>query len=325
VTAGQREPDRVMIDTDTAGDDTQALLLALASERVSVEGVTICAGNVPFDYQVENAKFTLDIAGAADDVPVYEGAREPLLVESDHAEYVHGEGGLGGDRFPETGIPSADRHAVTELVEAARSNPGELTLVCLAPLTNVALALQLEPELGDLYEEIWVMGGNVNCLGNVTPAAEFNFWFDPHAARMVLDELDVVLFDWGVTIRDTVLEGSTIDEWLGQLETEQAALFDDISSSVRAFNRELFDTDRTTQPDAGLVAALLEPAIIEEEGTYAVDVDDRDGLTRGYTAVDELGITDREPRTTVIEAIDGDRFRAMFRAMLAGKPPESAT
>jgi len=318
------EPRSVVIDTDTAGDDTQALLLALASERLAVEGVTICAGNVPFDYQVENAKHTLEIAGAADDVPVYEGVRDPLLCESEHADNVHGEGGLGGDRFPDTGIPSADTHAVTHLVEAARSNPGELTLVCLAPLTNVALALQLEPELGALYDEIWVMGGNVNCLGNVTPAAEFNFWFDPHAASMVMEALDVILFDWGVTVRDTVIDGATIDSWLAELETEQAALFEDISTSVRAFNRQLSDLDRTTQPDSGLVATLLEPEIVERRGTCPLAVDDREGLTRGYTAVDELDVTGREARTTVITSIDGDRFRAMFQAMLAGQAPESA-
>lgn len=318
------EPRRVVVDTDTAGDDTQALLLAAASERLDVEAVTVCAGNVPFDFQVENAKHTLEIAGLADTVTVYEGAREPLLCEYDHATYVHGEGGLGGERFPDTGIASGDRHAATYLVEAARANPGELTLVCIAPLTNVALALRLEPDLGELVDEVWVMGGNVNCLGNVTPAAEYNFWVDPHAARMVIEELDVTLFDWGVTVRDTAFDGDTIDAWLAELDTERSALFGDISGSVRSFTREAMGADMTTQPDAGLVAALAAPELIEAQGTYHVAVDEREGLTRGYTAVDEQGVTDAEPRTTVIEAIDGERFEAMFRAMLAGDTPESA-
>lgn len=319
------DPRRVIIDTDTAGDDTQALLFAAASERLAIEGVTICAGNVPFDDEVENAKYTLELAGLAGDVTVYEGTRKPLLAEFEHAEYVHGEGGLGGRRFPETGIPSGERHAATYLVEAARENPGELTLVCIAPLTNVALALQLEPDLGELLDEVWVMGGNVNCLGNVTPAAEFNFWVDPHAARIVLEALDVVLFDWGVTVRDTAFDGETIDRWVGELDTERAVLFGDIAASVRAFSQETLGADLTTQPDAGTVAALVEPSMIESQGTYHVTVDDREGLTRGYTAVDELGITDGEPRTTVVESIDGDRFAAMFHAMLGGDTPESAS
>ena len=318
-------PRRVIIDTDTAGDDTQALMFAAATERLDVEAATICAGNVPFDYQVENAKHTLEIAGIADEVTVYEGAREPLLVEPEHAEYVHGEGGLGGKRFPETGIPSGDRHAVTYLVEAARAEPGAFTLVCLAPLTNLALALQLEPDLGELLDEVWVMGGNVNTVGNVTPAAEFNFWFDPHAASMVFETLDdVTLFDWGVTVRDTVIEGETVDAWLDAYDTERAALFADIASAVRAFSREEWGTDQTTQPDVGLVASLAVPEIIQRQARYHVAVDDREGLTRGYSAVDVHGVTDQPPNATVIESVDGDRFRSMFGAMLAGDPPESA-
>ncbi|MDZ7702020.1 MAG: nucleoside hydrolase [Halobacteriales archaeon] len=318
------EPRPVIVDTDTAGDDTQALMYAAATDRLELEAVTICAGNVPFDYQVENAKHTLEIAGLADKVTVYEGARKPLLVDSDHADYVHGEGGLGGKRFPDTGIPSGDRHAANYIVDAARERPGELTLVCIAPLTNLALALRLESDLGALLDEVWVMGGNVNCLGNVTPAAEYNFWFDPHAARLAMDELDVTLFDWGVTVRDSAFTGATIDGWLAELDTERAALFGDISGSVREFTEAELGEDMTTQPDAGLVAALAGPELIEAEGTYHVSVDEREGITRGYTAVDELGGGDGEPRTRVIEAIDGERFRAGFRAMLAGRAPESA-
>ncbi|WP_049902327.1 nucleoside hydrolase [Halococcus agarilyticus] len=313
---------RVIIDTDTAGDDTQALLLAAVSDRLAIEGVTICAGNVDFDYEVENAKYTLDLAGVADSVTVYEGATEPLLVGHDYADYVHGEGGLGGERFPDTGISSGDRYAPDYIVEHAREHPGELTLVCIAPLTNVALALQREPDLDSLLDEVWVMGGNANCLGNVTPAAEYNFWVDPHAARKVLAELDVTLFDWGVTVRDTVFDGDTLDEFTA-IDTEFGAFFDEIAASVRAFNRDSFDRDETTQPDSATMAALVEPSLVEESDTYHVAVDDREGLTRGYSAVDEHRVTDGEPRTTVVDSFDTDRFEAMFRAMLHGRPPES--
>ena len=313
---------RVLVDTDTAGDDTQALMLAATSDRLDLEAVTVCAGNVPFDYEVENAKHTLEIAGVADDVPVYEGAREPLLADYEHAEYVHGEGGLGGERIADTDVPSADGHGATAIVEAARQDPGELTLVCLAPLTNVALALWLEPDLGELLDEVWVMGGNVNCEGNVTPAAEYNFWFDPHAARKVHEALDVTLFDWGVTVRDSKFDGETIDAWLGELDTPRSRLFADIATSVRAFTREQLGGDYTTQPDAACMAALIEPELIEAEGRYQVDVDDRDGLTRGYSAAEPLD----EPgggNARVIESFDGERFESMFRAMLAGEAPES--
>jgi purine nucleosidase len=313
-------PQSVIIDTDTAGDDSQALLLAATSDRVEIEGVTICAGNVEFDYQVENAKYTLDLAGVADDVTVYEGARKPLLKEHEFADYVHGEGGLGGSLFPDTGIESGDRHGADFIVDAARERPGELTLVCIAPLTNVALALRKEPELGDLLDSVWVMGGNVNCLGNVTPAAEYNFWVDPDAAKLVLNELDVTLFDWGLTLRDTVFDTETLAQ-VEATDTPYADFYSEITTSVRAFNRESFGEDITTQPDSAVVAGLIDPELIEESSTYHVDVDEREGMTRGYSAVDEDGVGDGVPRTEVVESLDAEGFRELFFRMIeAGSP-----
>ena len=301
----------VIIDTDTAGDDTQALLLAALSDRIDIEGVTICAGNVEFDYEVENAKYTLDLAGVADEVTVYEGARDPLLKDHDFADYVHGEGGLGGSLFPDTGIASGDRHAVDYIVGAARENPGEITLVCIAPLTNVALALRTEPELNDFLDEVWVMGGNVNCLGNVTPAAEYNFWVDPDAAKMVLNELDVTLFDWGLTVRDTTFDADTLGR-IDEIDTPYAEFYTEITTQVRAFNRESVGRDETTQPDSAVVAGLIDPDLIEESHTYHVDVDEREGMTRGYSAGDEDGVGDGDPRTDVVESFDADGLREMF-------------
>lgn len=319
---------RIIIDTDTAGDDTQALLLAAQSERIGIEGVTICAGNVGFECQVENAKYTLDLAGVlsnaadSDGVAVYEGARKPLLTTYEYADHIHGEGGLGGERFPDTGIASGEQYGPDFIVEQARAHPGEFTLVCIAPLTNIAIALQKEPNLGDLLQDVWVMGGNVNCLGNVTPAAEYNFWVDPHAARKVLDELPVTLFDWGVTVADTVFDSDTLDEFTA-LDTDVGRFFSEIADSVRAFNRDILDRDMTTQPDSGTMAAVIEPSLIDNADTYAVAVDDRDGLTRGYISVDENNVTDSEAQTTVIKSFDNDRFEAMFRAMLHERPPEA--
>ncbi|MGM0606413.1 MAG: nucleoside hydrolase [Halobacteriota archaeon] len=314
-------PRRVIIDTDTAGDDTQALLMAATSDRIDIEGVTICAGNVEFDYEVENAKYTLDLAGVADDVTVYEGARNPLLKAYDHADYVHGEGGLGGDLMADTGIESGEQFGPDYIVETARSNPGEITLVCIAPLTNVALALRKEPRLGELLDEVWVMGGNVNCLGNVTPAAEYNFWVDPDAAKLVLDELDVVLFDWGVTVRDTRFDTAFFESIDVDRPAPLAEFYLEITGQVRAFNRETFGEDVTTQPDSALVAGLVDPDLVVESNTYHVDVDEREGLTRGYSAVDENGVGDGTPRTTVVESFDTDRFEQLFRNMLLDGSP----
>ncbi|MFC6824183.1 nucleoside hydrolase [Halopelagius fulvigenes] len=313
---------RVIVDTDTAGDDTQAILLLAAADSIDLEAVTVAPGNVEFDYHVENAKYTLDVAGLAGEVPVYEGARRPLVKDHEHVPHIHGEGGLGGDFFPDTGVPSADGFAPDAIAEAARESPGEITLCCIAPLTNVALALRREPELNELLDEVWVMGGAVNTLGNDTPSAEYNFWADPDAAKMVVRELDVNLVDWGLTVRDATFEAEFLDR-LAEIDTEYSEFYRTATKRVREFSRERRGEDATTQPDSLTAACLVaDDELVTESSRYFVDVDEREGMTRGYSLVDELGITDGEPRTRVVESVDEDLFRAMFESMLAEGAPE---
>ncbi|QGN07804.1 nucleoside hydrolase [Halorhabdus sp. CBA1104] len=310
--------DRIIVDTDTATDDTLGILLAVLSDRVTVEALTIGAGNVAFDRQVENAKYTLQLADAAAQIPVYEGARSPLVKDHDHATDVHGEGGLGPDLVAETDVPSADGFGPEYIVEMAREHPDEITLVCLAPLTNLALAVQREPNLNDLLADIVVMGGNVHTAGNVTPAAEFNFWADPDAAKIVLDRFDVTLVDWGLTLRDGTLDGAAEKRIVDAAEDARLA----------SFYETVFqpgDVDGSgIQPDALATAVAVFPELIERRRTDAVDVDDREGLTRGYTSVDSDDVTDREPRTDVIESVDADGFQAVLVETLVAGDPDRA-
>lgn len=314
---------RLIIDTDTAVDDAQAILMAVRSDAVAVEALTVVAGNVEFEYQVENAKYALDVGGVAEDVPVYEGARRPLLKEFEHADHVHGEGGLGGDLSPDTGIPSADGHAADAIVDTARSSPGKVSLACIGPLTNVALALRREPELNDLLDEVVVMGGAVNALGNATPAAEFNFWADPDAAKIAMRELDTTLVDWGLAARHAVFEGEDLER-VDRAETPYADFFTTTTAHGREFSRKRRGVDGVTLPDPLALACLLRPGIVTEAGRYFVDVDEREGMTRGYSLVDELGVTDGEPRTRVVESIDEQAFKRMtFDTLLYGDPERS--
>ncbi|MFB6222384.1 MAG: nucleoside hydrolase [Haloarcula sp.] len=313
---------RVIVDTDTAGDDTQAILLACLSDRLSVEAVTVVAGNVPFDQEVENAKYTLDLANALD-VPVYEGARQPLIKEFEHATEIHGADGLGGDVFPDTGIDSTAGFGPDEIVRRCRDDPGEITLLCIGPLTNLALALAREPELPDLVDKVWVMGGNVNCEGNVTPAAEFNLWVDPDAARRVFDAFEVTLVDWGLCLRDSVF-GPEEFEAVSGFDTELASFFESVTARAREFNSEGDDDPGwTTLPDSVTAASLAYPELREQVTTYHVDVDDREGLTRGYTSVDVNGVTDGEPNTNVVEAVDSDAFRDVMYSLLQSRDPDA--
>jgi purine nucleosidase len=312
--------DRLIVDTDTASDDAIALLLASLTDRLTVEAVTIIAGNVPFDREVENAKYTLSLVDATD-TPVYEGARRPLVKEFEHAEYVHGEGGLGGELHPETGIDSADGFGPDEIARRCRESPGDISLLCIGPLTNVALAHAREPDLPDLVDEVWVMGGNVNCRGNVTPAAEFNFWVDPDAASRVLDEFDVTLVDWGLSLRDSHA-GDDLFDRVAALDTDLADFFESATAAVRQ-DAPGAATDGITQPDSVTAALMAYPELRETVSTYHVAVDDREGLTRGYSSVDVADVTDGEARTRVVEAADSETFRDVIIAMLRDRDPDS--
>jgi len=315
------EPRRLILDTDTAGDDTQAILYALETARFEVEALTMVAGNVPFEYEVENAKYTLDLAGRTD-VPVYEGARRPLLKDFEHATDVHGEGGLGGELFPDTRIDSAPGHAVDQIVERAREDPGEVSLLCIGPLTNVALALSYEPDLNDYLDRVWVMGGNVNCRGNVTPAAEFNFWVDPDAAKRVIADLDVTLVDWGVCLRDGCF-GPEEFERVTASDTAYADFFRTITTKIREVMEERSGMSGTAQPDSVTAAVAAHPEVVESSDTYYVDVDAREGMTRGYSLVDETGVTGNPGRTEVVESVDADAFLASFEGLLAEGDPDA--
>jgi purine nucleosidase len=310
----------VIVDTDTAGDDTQALLLCALTDRLSVEAVTVVAGNVPFEYEVENAKYTLSLVDA--DVPVYEGADRPLVKPFDHAEYVHGEGGLGGDLFPETGIESAEGFAPDEIVHRCRERPGELTLLCIGPLTNVALALAREPDLPALVDELWLMGGAVACLGNVTPAAEYNLWVDPDAARRVFEAFEPTVVDWGLCLEAGLL-GPEALATVDSMEGELAAFFRELVGPVREFTRDQQGRDGVTQPDSLAAALLAYPELRGEVEHYHATVDERAGLTRGYLRVDVDGVTDGEPNARVVESADVEGFEAVTLSMLADRDPDA--
>ena len=315
---------RVIIDSDTAGDDALAILLAALSDRLAVEGVSIVAGNAAFGHEVANAKYALELAGVAEEVPVHEGARRPLLKDHETAEYVHGAGGLAGI-YPDPDVPSAEAGAIEFLLDTVRENPGEISLLCIGPLTNVALACMQEPRLNELLEDVWVMGGAFGAPGNVTPAAEYNFWVDPDAAKIVLRDLEVSVVGWGVCTEGSVLGGPEIDRIASaREESTYADFFARVTEPVREFTEGEQGIEGVTQPDSLAVACCLDSGIVREASTYHVDVDEREGLTRGYSVADVDGITDSEPRTRVIEAVDGERFQQVFTdALVAGDPERS--
>src|SRR6266699_148813 len=175
---------RIILDTDPGIDDALALFLALSSPDVRLEAITTVGGNVNVDLTTYNALALLELADRKD-ITVARGSNRPIVRQPMYAEHVHGDNGLGGLQLPEPQIKAIDSHAVDVIIEKIMASPGEITLVPVGPLTNIALALRREPRIAQSVRGVVIMGGALRVPGNITPGAEFNIYVDPHAAQIV--------------------------------------------------------------------------------------------------------------------------------------------
>jgi inosine-uridine nucleoside N-ribohydrolase len=301
---------RLIVDTDTAGDDVFSLLIALRHPGVALEAITVCCGNVAFDQEVENALYTVEIAGRAGGVPVYAGCREPLLAEWVGAEYVHGQDGMGDSFFARAKQRPEPEHAVDELVRRIDESPGELTILAQAPLTNLALAVTRDPSIAGKVAHLYVMGGGV---GNITPAAEYNFYVDPEAARIVLNAgFPLTLFTWSLTRTHGVFDDDRLAR-IAALGTPLADFFGQVNRKACEFDDKVNHLGGSTHPDSMACAAIVEPSLILASEQAVVDVETSGEFTRGWSLIDTLGRVDREPNATVVTDYDTDGF---FELML---------
>lgn len=302
---------RLIIDTDTAGDDVFSLLLALLDPRAQLEAITICCGNVRFEQEIENALYTVEMAGRSGEVPVYAGCSQPLVAEWVGAEYVHGEDGMGDSFFPPAGQRPEPEHAVDELVRRINESPGELTVLAQAPLTNLASAVARDPSIAGKVAHLWVMGGGV---GNITPAAEYNFFVDPEAAKIVANAgFPITLFTWTLTRTHGVFDDAKLAQ-IAALGTPLAEFFGHVNRKAREFDDKVNHLGGSTHPDSMTCAAILDPSLILAAEDAVLDVEITGELTRGWSLIDSLGRTDREPSARVVTDYDTERF---FELMLA--------
>lgn len=303
----------LVVDTDTAADDCFALLVALLDPRASLQAITIVAGNVGFDQQVHNALLTLDVANRSGEVPVFTGARQPLERAWIAAEDVHGDG-VGGMRLEGSLEPAGD-DAVGELVRQAALHPGLLRIISIGPLTNIALAIQRDPAFVSNVGAIFVMGGSVNARGNITPAAEYNIYVDPEAAKIVFDAgfADVRVISWDpLTITDAVFNPQRIER-IRALDTPLSRFF------VRA-NQATFDFDLaaglggSSHCDSLTALLAIDDTYALETRGYRLDVETKGEITRGATVFDWRAA---ENNVTVVEKADGERFFDYMLALLS--------
>jgi inosine-uridine nucleoside N-ribohydrolase len=272
-------PSRVVIDTDPGVDDAFALLLAMRSPELKIEAITAVAGNVPLELTLPNALRMVEIAGRTD-IPVAAGAKAPLFRRLVTATYAHGENGLGGAVFPEPTIKPVAEPAADLIRSIVRKYPKEVTLITVGPLTNVAAALNDDAGLAALVRGVVMMGGSLSG-GNITPAAEFNVYVDPEAARIV--------FQSGIPVTmvglDVTRKTSLTVKHLGGLEAAQ----NPVSQAAAKIARHAIDHNREqgflvgpNMHDSLAVAAFLDPSILKWK-EYYVDVETTGELTAGET------------------------------------------
>jgi purine nucleosidase len=289
-------PRAFLIDTDTASDDAVALIMALRAPDVRVVAITTVAGNVPVQQATQNALYTVELCGAG--VPVYMGADKPLLRAYQNATWFHGRDGLGDHNYPAPSQSPARAHAVDTIIEVIEANPG-IVVVTLGPLTNVALALAKKPDIASKVARCVIMGGAPCCEGNVTPAAEYNIWVDPEAARMVmLSELPIELVGWHLCRGDAVLHEDDIAHVLG-FNTALAKFAIECNSHARKALKVQTGEDGICLPDPVTMAIALDPTIGTDWSDHYVDVETQSELTRGMTVVDRLNVADDERNKAV--------------------------
>lgn len=302
---------QLLIDTDPGVDDALAILMAHA--HAEVLGLTIAAGNVGLGHTVRNARTLVDLVAAS--TPVFPGCPTPLVrLPEEDAMHVHGADGLGDIGFPEPTTQAADEHAVHAILRLTREQPG-LTLVALGPLTNLALAVRLDPSLPQRVKRLVIMGGAVTGLGNTSKIpAEFNIGFDPEAAHVVFEAFaHFDLVDWEVVLRHA-FDDEEFAGWIAAGD-QRAVFFDQVFGTARAFNAQR-GRRGVIAADALAMAVAIDAGIVTraEERHVAVEMDGR--LTRGATVVDWTDRLGKPANARIVMEVDQAAFGAMVRRAL---------
>ncbi len=306
---------KIIIDTDPGQDDAVAILLALASPELEVLGITAVAGNVPLHLTEKNARKICELAGKPE-TPVYRGAIRPLLRQLVTAENVHGKTGLDGPDLPEPEMELQPGHAVDFIIDTLmHAEACTVTLCTLGPLTNIALALNRDPRIAPRIQRIVMMGGGYFEQGNTTPSAEFNIYFDPHAADVVFrSHIPIVMMPLDVThkaltTRKRVDAIRAIGTPVGKATAELLDFFE-------RYDEAKYGTDGGPLHDPCVIAWLLRPELFSgRDCNVAVEIQSE--LTMGATVIDWWGVTDRPANARVMRNIDADGFFALLTERLA--------
>jgi purine nucleosidase len=307
----------IIIDCDPGQDDAIAILMALASpEELHVLGITCVAGNVPLSRTELNARRICELAGRLD-MPVFAGCPRPLILPLRTATHAHGRTGLDGCGLPEdSAMALQDRHAVDFIVDTCMSGEDNGATICaLGPMTNLAMAIVMEPRIISKIDKVVFMGGAAFGLGNITPSAEFNIAVDPHAARIVLESgVDAVMFGLDVT-HQAITTPARLDS-VRAIQTPVGRAAAGMLTFYDRNNLERYGSPGGPLHDPCVIAWLLQPDLFRGKRVH-VAVETDSALSMGRTVVDWWAAMGATPNATVMDRVDANGFYALVLDRLA--------
>ncbi|OWO85531.1 ribonucleoside hydrolase [Photorhabdus luminescens] len=305
-----------IIDTDTASDDAVALLMALREPSVFIEGITIVAGNCTVSQCRKNALISIEKAGTY--IPlVYEGMSKPLFRDHYTSYHIHGKEGMGNMNLPESSLIVEDKHAVDAIIDIVRKFPGEIEIITLGPLTNIAMAVLKEPDLYKLVKVVYIMGGSGLKPGNITPLAEFNIYSDAEAAHIVLNSgLPLIFCGWELGMEEAFIDEFDMDKLnslgdLGQFAVSCNETL--IEFNAGRTNRKGFDL-----PDPITMAIALYPNEMIEDKLEAYGyVEYQSARSYGHLVIDSTDLLNHPHNMTVVTKIKDKIFKHKLFTLLS--------
>ncbi len=305
-----RQP--IILDTDPGVDDALAIMLALGSPELDVIGICTVSGNVPLNTGTRNAQGLLQLLDRTE-IPVFAGADQPLKRDPVFATHVHGESGMGQAILPEPAL-DVRGNAVDFLVQTLSEQPGEITIIAVGPLTNLALAEQRQPGILQKAKQVIAMGGAIAETGNSTPVAEFNFYADPHAAQIVVHSDAALLIVPLDATRQVVLSGSDIENQIAPLKTVASQFVVDAVQNVFALYRQLGREPIVYLHDPLAVGAAIAPELLRSETLY-IDIETSGDLTMGQVVTDRRGLPPSYRRGEPVDCamhVNAEAFLSLF-------------
>lgn len=300
---------RIIIDTDPGIDDALTILLAIASPEIALEALTVVSGNCFAEQGVRNALSVLELAKVSH-IPVARGSSVPLVQPLLLAPETHGNAGIGYARLAEPELQANPQHAVNLMVERILAAPGEITLIAIGPLTNLAMAVRLEPRIGEAVKEVFIMGGAVHHPGNTTPLAEFNTYCDPHAAHIVYHSgMPITLIPLDVTYQ-VILTQADVDRLLA-IPSPIPRFIAEATRFYMEFHDEYQDIQGCVINDPLALAVCFQPEFVDTVDLY-VDVDIAGGVSMGNTFADFYHMQDIEPNMKVALDVRPRQFIEFF-------------